>query len=90
MTSANLCKSNHDTINYSTSICPFESGKCRKEGKKSQKFEYLKYEKSFLGEIENIFHFLKGYHLVKKQKFDKKIEDTRFKDRLQHIHISGQ
>ena len=68
MTSANLCKSNHDTINYSTSICPFESGKCRKEGKKSQKFEYLKYEKSFLGEIENIFHFLKGYHLVKKTK----------------------
>ena len=32
--SANLCQSIHDIINYSTSICPFESGKCGKEGKK--------------------------------------------------------
>ena len=39
-----------DIINYSTSICPFESGKCGKEGKISQKFEYL------LDEIKNIFH----------------------------------
>ena len=44
----NLCKSIYDIINYSTDICPFESGKCGKEGKKSQKFEYLKNEKSFL------------------------------------------
>ena len=44
----NLCKSIYDIINYSTAICPFESGKCGKEGKKSQKFEYLKNEKSFL------------------------------------------
>ena len=29
--SGNLCKSIHDIINYSTSICPFESGKCGKE-----------------------------------------------------------
>ena len=28
---ATLCKPIHD-INYSTSICPFESGKCGKEG----------------------------------------------------------
>ena len=27
----------HGIINYSTSIWPFESGKCGKEGKKSQK-----------------------------------------------------
>ena len=27
-----------------------------KEGKKSQKFEYLENEKSFLDEIKNIFH----------------------------------
>ena len=53
--SANLCKPIHD-INYSTSICPFESGKCGKEGKKLQKFEYLENEKSFLDEIKNIFH----------------------------------
>ena len=42
-------------MNYSTGICPFESGKCGTEGK-SQKFEYLKNEKSFLDEIKNIFH----------------------------------
>ena len=28
ITSASLCKPIHDIINYSTSICPFESGKC--------------------------------------------------------------
>ena len=37
-----------------------------KEEKKSQKFEYLKDEKSFLDEIKNIFQFLKGYYLVTK------------------------
>ena len=46
----------HDIINYSTSICPFESRKCGKEGKKSKKFEDLENEKSFLDEIKNIFH----------------------------------
>ena len=56
----------HDIINYSTSICPFEFGKCGKEEEKIQKSEYLKNEKSFLDEIKNIFQFLKGYHLVKK------------------------
>ena len=67
ITPANLCKSVHDIINYSTSTCPFESGKCGKERKKLQKFEYLENEKSFLDEIKNIFsQFLKGYHLVKK------------------------
>ena len=50
------CKSNHDTINYFTSICPFESLKCGKDSKKSQKCEYLENEKSFLDEIKNIFH----------------------------------
>ena len=44
------------TSNYSTSTRPFESVKCGKEGKKSQKFEYLENEKSFLDEIKNIFH----------------------------------
>ena len=56
----------HDIINYSTSICPFESGKCGKEEEKIQKFEYLENEESFLDEIEKKFQFLKGYHLVKK------------------------
>ena len=40
----NLCKPIHDIINYSTSICFFESGKCRKEEEKLQKFEYLENE----------------------------------------------
>ena len=54
--SANLYKPVHDILNYPTSICPFESGKCGKEGKKRQKFEYLENEKSFLDEIKNTFH----------------------------------
>ena len=56
ITSANLCKPIYEIINYSTSICPFEPGKCGKEGKKLQKFEYLENEKSFLYEIKNIIH----------------------------------
>ena len=35
-------------MNHATSICPFESGKCGQDGEKSQKFEYLENEKSFL------------------------------------------
>ena len=54
--SANLCKPIHGIINYSTSMCPFESENCGKEGKKIQKLEYLKNEKSFLDEIKHIFH----------------------------------
>ena len=53
ITSVNLCKPIHDIMNYFTSICPFVSGKCRKEGKKSQKLEYLENKKSFLDEIKN-------------------------------------
>ena len=65
ITSVYLCKPIHDITNYSTSTCPFEFGKCKKEGEKLQKFEYLENEKSFLDEIKNIFHiFLKSYHLV--------------------------
>ena len=56
ITSANLCKSIHDIINYSTSIWPFEFGKCGIEGKNLQKFEYLENEKSLLDEIKNVFH----------------------------------
>ena len=56
LTSANLCKSIHDIINYATSTCPFGSGKCGKQGKKFQKFKYLENEKSFLDETKNFFH----------------------------------
>ena len=59
-------------INYSTSICPFESGKCRKEGQKFQKFEYLKNEKSFLDEIKTFSIVFEGLLFGEKEKFDKK------------------
>ena len=48
ITPANLCKPIDDIINYSYSICPFESGKRGKEEEKLQKFEYLENGKSFL------------------------------------------
>ena len=60
---ANLFKPIHD-LTYSTFICPFESGKCGKEGKKIQKCEYLENEKSLLDEIKAFFIVL-GYRLVK-------------------------
>ena len=50
ITSANLEKPIHDSIDYSTFICPFESGKGGKEGKKLQKFDYLKNEKSIFSD----------------------------------------
>ena len=65
--SANLCKSICDIINYSTSNCPFGSGKYGKEGKKLQKLEYLENEKNFLDQIKKHFSwFLKACHLMKK------------------------
>ena len=48
---SNLCKPIHDIINYSTAICPFESGKCGKEEEKLQKFEYLENEKKMKKKI---------------------------------------
>ena len=59
---------NH-AINYSTSICPFESGKCGKEGKKLQKLEYLNNEKSFLHQKKNFF-----FIVFEGLSFDEKIE----------------
>ena len=56
MVSAKICKAIHDIINYSLSICPFKSGKCGKEGKKLQKFEYYENKKSFFNEMKNIFY----------------------------------
>ena len=46
-TSASLCKPIYDIVNYSAITYPFESGICRKEGKK-----FLK----FLDEITSIVH----------------------------------
>ena len=47
ITSVNLCKSIHDIINYSTSIYPFESGKCGKEGKKLQNLNISRMKRAF-------------------------------------------
>ena len=54
-----------------------------KEGKKLQNFEYLENEKNVLDEIKNIFLiFFKGYHLMKKYKFDKKWRTQALKSPL--------
>ena len=41
---------------YSTFIYLFEFIKCEKEGKNDKKIEYLENEKSFVDEINRIFH----------------------------------
>ena len=46
----------HDIINYSTSICPFESKKNGNEEEKIQKFVYLENGKSFIDKIKNVVH----------------------------------
>ena len=66
ITSANLCKPNYDIINYSTSICPFESRQCG--GKKLQKIEYLENENSFLDEIKTFFTVFEGLSFDQKNK----------------------
>ena len=46
ITSANLCKRICD-INYSTSICPSEPGKCEKEGKNYKNLNILRTKRAF-------------------------------------------
>ena len=58
----------HDIINYSTSICPFKSGKCGKEEGKIQKSEYLENKKSFLDEIYKKFSVFEGLSFGEKIK----------------------
>ena len=72
-----MCKPIHDIIHYSTSICPFESGKAVKEGKESQIFEYLENKKSFLNEI-NVFHSFQRAIIWWENKNLIKIADTSF------------
>ena len=66
-------------MNYSTSICHFESGKCGKEVEKLQKFDYFKNEKSYLDEIKTFFIVFKGQSFGGKIKIWEKIADTSFK-----------
>ena len=57
ISSANVCKSIHDIINYSTTICPFESGTCGKgQNYKNLNISKTKIEKRFFNEIKSIFH----------------------------------
>ena len=51
----------NDLKNYSTSICPFKSGKRRKQGKNLHKFQYHEWGKSFLEKIKNICHNVWGF-----------------------------
>ena len=57
---ANLCKSIHDNINYSTSICSFESGKCGKEGKNYKKLNILRTKRAFEMKQKAFFKVFKG------------------------------
>ena len=72
ITPLNLCKPIHDIINYSTSICSFESRKCGKEVEKSQILNISRTKRDFWIYKKHFSQFLKGYHMVKKYKFDKK------------------
>ena len=47
ITPANSCKPIHDTINYFTSVCPFESGKCGKEEEDYKNLNISRTESAF-------------------------------------------
>ena len=49
-------------------ICPFESGKCGKEGEKLQKIEYLENEKSLFDEIKTFLIVFEGLSFGEKIK----------------------
>ena len=66
-------QANSRHTNYSTSICPFVSGKCRKKGKQLLKFKYVENEKSFFDETKSTFDiFGRAISWWKKPNFDKK------------------
>ena len=73
--SSNLCKTIRDLITYSPFICPFESGKCGKEGEKLLTFEYLGNKKNFLDEIKAFFIVFERLSFNEKVK----IVDTSFR-----------
>ena len=52
---------------YATSICPFESGKCGKEGE-TKEIKHIENEKSFFDEIKTFFlSFSRAIIWVKKR-----------------------
>ena len=77
----------HDIINYSISIYPLASGKCRKEGKKLPKSEYLENEKSFLDGIKNFFIVFEGLSFGEKIKIWWKIAARSFNYFRKKLHL---
>ena len=69
----------------STSICSFESGNCRKEEEKLQRFEYLEVEKSFFDQIKIIHSFWRAIPFGEKIIIWYKISDTSFKGCVRYI-----
>ena len=45
--SSDLCKTIHNIINYSISICPFETGKCGKDGKNYKDLKISRTKRAF-------------------------------------------
>ena len=66
--SANLCKPIHDIANYSTSICPFVSGRCGKEGKIYKYLNISGTKRAFLMKQKTLFIVLEGLSLGGKTK----------------------
>ena len=69
ITSSNLYKSIHDIINYSTSICPFESGKCGKEGKNHKNLNISRRKRAFKMKYKTFFIVFKGLSFGEKIKY---------------------
>ena len=71
ITSENLWKP-IDDIKYLTCIYTFESGKCGEKRKNTKIWISPDQKELFIWNEKQFSKFLKVYHLVKKQKFDKK------------------
>ena len=63
ITSWNLCKPISDIINYSTCICPFESGQCGKEGKNYKNMNISKTKRAFKKKKKTFFIGFEGLTL---------------------------
>ena len=90
--------SGHPVVNFKIYLRPISKavanlgggrGRVFGEGKtKIQKSEYLKDEKSFLGEIKNIFQFLKDYWKTEIQKSEYLEDEKSFLREIKNIFHS--
>ena len=71
ITSPNLCKPIHGIINYSTSICPFESGR-ESKGKKYKNLNILRTKRTFSMKQKAFFIVFEGLL------FGEKIKNSAF------------